>query len=593
MSKKKSNIAIWKIKKEGSESPNDSLERLLNSYRGKSSSSDLRVRLRFPELKEIPTTYIPTSGYVIKIYTRTRHGSSLGGFLSGHITDDEQNKLINKSVDICLFVLTENSLYVVTAMGGYHIIADFVDPEFPFEVASRIMSNLLKVTETRNLTGESANTSEIFKKERYISSAESFDKVWKRAVGRINIDSLPEGYLREVLNPDKPASIELKSSFTLKKSLDLESTVKIIQDLEDNILSQNLSDEQRRSLQFLSGLQIVRQKNIKDTLKNNLIESIKKRLEDESFSFDFYVADPNDIEKYYSGSNFKINSQCVNSDFDPTIEDIMETLNRVVSDLDDDDKKRKIENAKFKYLDSDDVEQAVRLIDMFHGQISLDGRTYFLLDKNWYVVNSDFLDILKKDFIKEVFDLGEDKMLFDKSVPVINPWTSGNEDTYNKNLARLDGYYLGDKIFLKNGNKGKVELFDVLFIDESSRKVYIMHVKNGFDSRMRDACSQIRLAMDIIERDANFNFSNMKRYYDEWKDHEINRGVSEQEFIKWFQDYERFYLVVCSVDDFSKSKIESNSLASHVARYEVLSTRYYFNGRGKKIYIANARKANQ
>jgi hypothetical protein len=123
--------------------------------------------------------------------------------------------------------------------------------------------------------------------------------------------------------------------------------------------------------------------------------------------------------------------------------------------------------------------------------------------------------------------------------------------------------------------------------------VYIIHVKGGFDAKMRDACSQISISSEVIQSDLQNGKPVLGRYYEEWAKHAINasRNVPKEDFLSWFEENRIVYMVLASTTvDFVPISFESNILRSHIARREVIATRNEFKGRGYMFQLAHTKR---
>jgi uncharacterized protein (TIGR04141 family) len=240
--------------------------------------------------------------------------------------------------------------------------------------------------------------------------------------------------------------------------------------------------------------------------------------------------------------------------------------------------------------DSDAPRIPKNLVKCLHGQVDLDGTTYFLLDKTWYESRGTFLENLKRDFMDEVFTADEPIYITDDIG--FTPWSPGeDEGAYNERQAGEDNFYYGDKIFsLTDG--GKVELFDLLKVDRANDTLYVIHVKDGFDGKMRDACSQIATSADVISRDVKTGKAALRKYYAKWKSHPNNLElVAEDDFLAWFDLKNIVYVVLASTSTaFGRRVFERNRLKSHIARREIIVTRNEFRGYGRVFRLAHTRR---
>jgi uncharacterized protein (TIGR04141 family) len=585
MSEKRSNNAIWKIALTEGEAVQDRLSSIVESYNRLSRADSKYAPLKKVELEQA------FEDVEISLYTRTKWGLGFFSFVAEYLANkDEVDAFRFKSVDACLFIATATSLFAVTSGSGYNIIGDDVDYSFPFEVAKKLVANNFKTAEMRQFTGATTSRIETYRRGQSIASSESFGKVWKRLVGRLNSGLLPEdSSLLKIIDPNRPPAIEVKSSFVLRKSLDLRQLVELAREIDELPAA---TEDQLRELSFLDNLYQVKSKSLIAALKRQLIENLRLAATSGE-QFDLDICDPDDVNTYYAGSDFRLSRWQLEGD-PPDTDDVINVLrSNCQESLEDADSfYEKVASLMLRYSrdpDGDDPPIAKDLYKFMHGQVEHKEETYFLLDKIWYRIQGDFLANLKKDFIEETFFTSSPILMGDE-LPFM-AWSDVDEDAFNRRQAQEDGFHYGDKIFATS-NRGKVELFDLLKVDKANKTLYIIHVKAGFDAKMRDACSQISISAEVIEQDVRSDKAVLKAYYLEWQKNEVNagKGVSEQEFVGWF-DLNIVYVVLASTRaDFTPVSFERNVLSSHIARREIVVTRNELKSRGNVFRLAHTKR---
>lgn len=163
-----------------------------------------------------------------------------------------------------------------------------------------------------------------------------------------------------------------------------------------------------------------------------------------------------------------------------------------------------INSSNLHTLDENDIIlTSDKLFNHFCTEVSLDGQTYFLMEKDWYIVKSTFLDLINKQ--------AEDFLISKKYDGVtLYPWISGSENSYNKQYLNRSGWFVFDRFTPDN-----IEACDILQIDDD--KIYFYHVKKGFDNSMRDLCNQVKIAGRKVFEDFKSDYSFMKSLYNEVK----------------------------------------------------------------------------
>lgn len=583
MDEKRSNSSLWKIYINDDETPLIAQKNVIENYRSLTKVEGSK----YAPLHKIALAQ-RFDDVIMDLYIRIREGWSVQAFLSGYLANElDKRRFRSRAVDTCLFITIADSLFAVTSGSGHNILLDYADYSFPFDLAKRLFANKFSATEIRSIAGATTSRTETYRRGQSIGSSDSFGKVWKRLVSRLNTKLLPDdSYLLKLIDQSKPPTIEIKSSFVLKKSLDLRQLVLVAKALE--VLPEP-NDEQRRQLSFLDNLYQVKSRTDKAELNKLFVECIRRRLAGEDMDLD--VCDPDDVARYYAGSNFKISYQPTGG-APPDAADVLDALRIICSHTlnDPDAFHGQFNSLKMSYtVDPDDDSDPIAkdLIKFLHGQVDRDGQAYFLLDRFWYRVQGEFLENLKRDFIQEVFD-ESDPILIGSSDLSFLDWKGIDEATFNLTQAKQAGYHYGDKIFATS-NMGKVELFDLIKVDLTNHTLYVIHVKDGFDAKMRDACSQIQMSADVISQDVKDRKEVLKEYYVEWRTNEVNRlsQVDERTFLGWF-DLDIVYVVLVSTSkEFTASTFRLDLLRSHIARREILVTFHEFRAKDNVFRLAH------
>lgn len=589
---KRQNNAIWKISDRNGYTPQQLIEHIIEQYKKRIEEEPGKyANLRPVQLNDAALA----SG--LSLYVRTRTMPGIFDFTEEVLASNVMRTEFSYfSKDTCLFIKTDTNLYVVTSGSGYHIIEDFVDYAYPFDVAKKLIANSFKATQKRQLAGSAMSVDEKYRRDIVIDKTKNIQNIWKTLIGKIDIKQLPNGtFLSEIIDVEKPPTAEVKSSFSLKKRLSLDDTVRLIKAIE---LLPEPSDEHKKNMEFLDCLQPVKQSSLKRSLNSHLKSELLSAIRGDK-ALDFDVCDPVDIERYIAGSVFEVGKLEI-GDERPDIEDVVDALGAQLQEVVEDDEQfvNKLRNIRFKYKVGEDGETISRpILHMLHGQIVFEGETYFLLDKSWYLGQGDYLQNLVDDFVECVF--GGQNPLFAETiggVRLINWGKDGNkwwdEDAYNKKQAEQANFYLGDKIHIQRGY-GKIELFDLLYIDEANKTIHFIHVKDDFDAKIRDVCSQIETARDVIGS-FNQNVDDFKKYYRNWSTNPLNSGIDETTFLSWFdrEKYAHVYDIACSTPhDFTNEVfVQNTKIQSYVAKREIIIAKEEFRGKDKTLRLMHAKK---
>ncbi|GAA3583801.1 hypothetical protein GCM10022235_62880 [Kribbella ginsengisoli] len=580
---KKANVALWKIQLTQGGTAQTTLDDLLESYN--------RLRraepANHPRLVQV-TLAQAVGGVSLELYTRSRRSPGFAPFVADHlVSEDDRKKFAYNVIDACLFIVTKPSLFAVTSGFGYRVFDGYVDYAFPFEVAKRLVANNFVAADVREFSGPRASRTETYRRAQSISGSESFGKVWKRLVGRLDTGLLPAGgYLASIIDLNKPPALEMKSSFTIRKRLDLLEVVKLAQELDD---LPEPSADQTRQLAFLDNLYVVRDQQLILDLRYQLLDDVRRAIVDGA-ELDLDLGDPDELAAYQTGTDFQLSRWTVPGD-PPDKDDLFKVIRQQLGSL---LKKpaafvEKLETLRFSYRRQSDDAQPIRkeVHKFMHGQVDLNGQTYFLLDGVWYRAQGACLENLKRDFLAEVF-ADRDPILSREDLGLMT-WSGTDEDGYNRAQGGAGPFYYGDKVFALT-DRGKVELFDLLRVDKAAGVLHVIHVKDGFDGKMRDACSQISLAREVITADLTNGKVLLRAFYPRWQAANAGRGISEEEFLGWF-DLNIIYAVLASTKtDFTEQSFDQQ-LRSHIARREIIATRNEFKSSGAVFRLLHTRRS--
>lgn len=584
---KKSNIAIWRIDKN------------IDSFSGKTADQIIdAIRETANKKRTVEPLELSVGTYEdkrIRGLRAKRFSEGWSGFLQGLLGAEYTESKIrdvfaNTNKDLVLFLYDDENIFAITSGGGYHIIQNFIDERFPFEVAKRMLTGEFKSADVRDLTGAVYSQSRNFRRDYNFSRREAFGKVWKKLTGKID-PSLIRGSenLAGFLPKDskKVFNADIKSSFTFRKSVTLEQIIDIAKEIE-KLLKGELTDEQKRTFSFLDTLKEVTTKKAKEKLRDALPREIYDFVRSDSQNCDeLDFCHPREMSKFLAGTGYKLTKELTWNET-PTATNVLVALRNAdpaAVDMSNFDAfKETFLSLSFSFLEEDEgITTYEDLWKYFHGEIESGGKKYFLIDAKWYEVVGDFLKRLSEDFQNEVF---EGRAILSTDVPFIE-WRTGSEGDFNRAQSAQDNFYFGDEVFLKKSEKGKIELFDLLY--ESSDRVYIIQVKDGFGAAIRNACSQIQMAAEIIENAiSSGDYADLNSYYIEFA--KENAEVSHNLFVALLKKERVYVLAFATRAEFTQVNFQADQFQSEIARFEVLGISHEFRANDRDFRIANVRK---
>lgn len=586
MSGKKSNLAIWKIDTERSIFQDLSNDQIIERVVGNFNEQELRE-----SFKLIPVPVDETfAGKQLQLYNKKRISQTWESFVQPILTTDRaSNKNLFQSInkDFILFIYDEDDIFVLTAGAGFFVIQTYIDETFPLEVSKKLFTGEFKYSEVRDLVGEVYSKSENYRRSYSYSRSEAFGKIWKKLYGQIDpevIKNSPE--LSLVLNHAKKINAEMKSSFTFKKSVDIEQIINLINALQS---LPALDPERKEKFKYLDTLSEVKPKKLKEYLEKEFYNVLFEALTSNNFSRidDFDFCHPENITDFLGGYDYFVEDNRLELDHAPNASEVLKYLkeNNLVNYHENlEEFRTSFSELIFSFKPSeDDFPIDAKLRKYFHGEIFWNGKTYFYVDGKWYKPIGSFFDYLLEDLVSELFDYG----IFQDAIP-FQEWGNFDEGTFNLNHMDTQNFYFGDRYYLREG-RGTVELFDLLYVQDD--KLYIIQTKDGFGGSIRDAASQIEFSADVIEEAVRGDRQNLSRYYANWNNNEKAK-LDEESFISLFTEKNRVYVIACAPrGQMTRENFETNTFQSKIAQFEILALCHSFRLKGRDFRLEQIQKA--
>jgi hypothetical protein len=157
-------------------------------------------------------------------------------------------------------------------------------------------------------------------------------------------------------------------------------------------------------------------------------------------------------------------------------------------------------------------------------EIQYMNRSIFKIDNSWYKVKGDFIEMINKTCIDLIINhqLQADFLK--------NKWHDGiaTEENYNALYKNENGFHVFDRILSDN-----IELCDLLY--EDHRNIYLIHVKDKFDAKIRDLTNQVLISANRVLNDIqSSDFTFLKSIISEYN-RENNTSIPSEEFVNKFR----------------------------------------------------------
>lgn len=533
----------------------------------------------FSDYTLLPIRDVDTYGFTVDLYHSSRIVPNAWDDFLANILNDQEEKFWNRNHDFIVFVYDADSLFCFTGGIASNLVEDISDENFPREIMIRLSDpERIKQAKSRGLTGAFYARELYFRGNYSISPTEAFGSVWKDIRASIK-DSIWEDADWKVMLGEKTnrdLNCDIRSSFKIRKRLDFNSAVKLVKKLKDE-LRRPLTQTEQEGFYFLNTIKIVKNKDEKQILGQELakkaftfLTSLKTST---SFDYDFChkkYAEFLEADHYFAKRNVEklaewkyINSaEEVLADLKGKID--LTNLKNFTEDF----------SKNIKILSENDADNLKNttgtLLEHLHGELEIGKgnkrKNYFLIDKEWCLVQDNFLELISAEF--------QDYIQPDIFCTIpLNTWAGGNEGPYNESYLANNNFLVGDRVTI-----GGIELFDLLHYNKE--QVFIIQVKDGLGASTRDACSQLRNSARVIEESLkDSNHKKLKDYYNRLhnsglvyaKTSEFKKTManvpSEDKFVELLKNRKRTYVLAFrygqNIDDIVK-------VNSNIAKFEIL-----------------------
>ena len=492
------------------------------------------------------------------------------------------NSLFDVSnLSLILFIDDGIDIFIVIGGKAYQAVTPFIDHSFGLSIISKILTpnkdSIVSIS-SRSITGVRSGISEQYSQEFLISDFAKFGKVPTEIHLILSESMSSEHFSFFQSKPKERVKIYAGKSFKVKKHIDFDKLHLLIQEfgyMREKVANQYLS----------TYIEIKNNRRIQEEFKPLLVRALFNELEyirrtpttkDKRFKFD--LSCPNKLVEFY-GADFYVLKEKV-GDEGKKYEEFARTENReeiynlamkrayeVAGDNDFYEFRRFISGVRLLSY-SDSVSRSSSSASfLFHFTTefeSEEGKSIFLVDNKWYVLNNSFIEDLKFECVQCIQNHKLEASIFNLA------WsdTIKKEFEYNSLYLNHTGdYYLFDTLTPQG-----IELCDVLYVTNDN--TYLIHVKNGFDNSMRELSNQILLSARRLNEDVKSgSFEYLDKVFERGKEYNENRlkPYNKELFRSWFKKKIVFVFAFRSKlfhDDLVEESVDKYK--SNIARYSIV-----------------------
>jgi uncharacterized protein (TIGR04141 family) len=495
-------------------------------------------------------------------YGNKRRQPKWAGFINVIAAEDQEiNNPINSYASFVYFLANPKTknIFVITGGQGNFLIQGYIDDYFGIEILSRLIKKddkSIRTLQERGLTGSLLSASKIFRNNASFLQEDNFGKLFKQVQA-----GLDPARLRQLgIESKRGATCLAKSSFRINKSLAPSAYFNIITAIE-LLLTQDSLFTINRVTELSKKKDSVLIENLDQQLLNNFFESVKSG---SLQNFDFAHTD---IESFYTASVYQFSrGKDVSQFHDPEIDNVREFIMGIGLQHFDikgfAEEVSKIHVQSFDH-DGNTMTKKGKLLEHLHTEISYKNESYIRIDTKWLKLSDEFTQQLNED-LKLMISRHYDGTVLDEKFNSL-------EDDYNASFIGKPNTYVVHKTKEEN-----IEICDIIITSENDSN--LIHVKQGFDSSMRDLCAQIRIAANylytkkttrsVIIENINKQLGNLKTSSDRY-----SKSISEQVIpIDVLDKRIIFTLAVADTAKGSRQLVDDLSkFDSNIAKFELLN----------------------
>ncbi len=539
-------------------------------------------------------------GFDLRIYfSQHNYSPRWKKFLSPILPPDSKiYKKQNTYQSYIAFAYNKKNLFAITGGYGYVAIESFTRPNFGLSILERLIrasSKSIRLIKERDLAGYLISSTRFFRGDQRVNDENGFGKIFKEVQAQIDKDIFKKEFgIEDEIT--KNVNCDAKSSFQLKKSVNLEQGLKILQQL-DSIL------EKPPVVNFnnIRVLDNKRDEILKKNLNNGLMEVFYKNFQGHKTNVinDIYVCNSN-FEDYLTADYYEltfnkkslIHSEDCISDVEEVIR-LLEQGNIKKSILDFESFQKKI--LALKILTFKEEDSIPKTSDFFwkhlYGEyVHNDKNVYFLLDGEWHLV--------EKSFIENIDEKCEELINRSYKQILTKRWKEEfqSENAYSMSYEDREGFYILDTI-----SPMGIELADILIYSsrsEDSKEIILVHIKKGFSNKIRELTSQILNSAKMLQNDKASKKKYLVEIHQGWfkKKFSISDVAdfkeSERKFLEMFLNANVTYCLAFTDENKTEKDIKNDikKFKSNIAKISLLTLKSDLRGLDFGLKICQIKK---
>lgn len=452
---------------------------------------------------ELVPNIINETHYYTYVYNENEKKAHWDNFLPKSLLQGLDFTIVRLS--FVLFACVEDKIFAVIGGGGTMVIKSFQNYRFGlefYEYLTTLDEEIISLT-TRGISGTLTQSNRIFKEGQRLSDVLNFVNI-PSSINLVLKDEIKDTYFDFLDFGNKNVQLEIASYFHIKHRISFAELHQLFLRINEVMTTQTrraLTSFEEIKERDLTDIEFVRILMIE--LREDMLNRFSSTRGTSPRKSDIDFVHPSKLKQFYECDRFEIKKKGQRKDF-ITVSDRNEIykagLELVYNELDlnatQQDFNKIMWGLRVNGFKGNSKKRYV-WANFWHYvtcELQYENRPIFHIDSKWYSVKDDFRDSMNR-LCTQMINRHHSRLDI-----LFHPWISGSEDAYNNQYRGEDGYWVFDKALGQN-----IELCDIMY--ENDNTIYFIHIKTGFDAKIRDLSNQVVISANrfIISRNSGDN----------------------------------------------------------------------------------------
>ena len=477
-----------------------------------------------------------------------------------------------KSTSFVLFAQIEQRLFCVIGGKGISVIKRFINSSFGLDFYEKIadpVNDIVHSQFSRGVSGNLSSEQKTYKSDQKLQDIFEIGLIPKKIYLQLRKE-LKDTFF-DFIDFDETENIylEIGSSFCLKWKISFNQLNELIV-----CVNEILKIEGHKSIsrfdKIVDG----------EFIQSNLLPALLHKLRDDmvristpnsnyGMLLDSDFVHPEKISLFYECDEYKAYFKGCQNPFFETRDriklytSILREIYKVVEPEDAFEFGKMIMGVRVRGYVGDTKKTEAMFLNHLTCELNFTTKPYFHIDNNWYQVKGDFIESINVQCLQLI------KRNLLSPNPLEIPWDYQNltEGDYNLLYNDRKNYLILDKMLGQN-----IELCDILY--ETDNILYLIHVKDGFDAKMRDLTNQISVSANRLWNDLKSDNSFLRIVYNSYSVSSNNtNNLQWTDFLQKFKSKEIIYVLAFSSNLKNKTVLDNfESHKSNIAKFSLIQS---------------------